>query len=93
MFRAFILLIISGLVTASLQATAPDRLTIATADRDSAKDAWRRTRLGWQRKSEWQLDSQAPPPPAAGVHPLVVAALQVLIAGGALLAGTGPARK
>jgi hypothetical protein len=55
----------------------------------SAQDPWRRTKLGWQRRSEWRLTVDAtPPPPATGIHPSIIALLQFLIASGALLAGT-----
>ena len=50
---------------------------------------WRRTNHGWERYSDWF--SQDPPlPTATRIHPILVAALQMLISLGALVAFCQP---
>ncbi len=53
-----------------------------------ARDAWRRTVQGWENTTEWeQVPIIAPEWAHLGaIHPALVAALQVLISLGALLA-------
>ena len=48
---------------------------------------WRRTNLGWEPSSRWgtEIGESTALPATTGVHPLVVAALQVLASFAALL--------
>ncbi len=53
-----------------------------------ASDDWRRTAAGWERQSYWKSDEPQgllASESVAKLHPLVLAALQVLICCGALL--------
>jgi hypothetical protein len=48
---------------------------------------WRRTVLGWEPTSQWsaERESVTPLPASTGVHPLIIAGMQVLVSCGALL--------
>ncbi|MGE0759978.1 MAG: hypothetical protein AB7O38_23385 [Pirellulaceae bacterium] len=50
-------------------------------------DAWRRTVHGWEQRDEraWLEPALTSLPPAAAIHPLVVASLFVLVSVGSLL--------
>ena len=49
----------------------------AATPRPATTIDWVRTVDGWERSSAWRL---APPPPGARLHPLLVAALELLAA-------------
>jgi hypothetical protein len=55
---------------------------------DESSVAWRRTQMGWERMSEWELKPRPEAPRIAAVHPLVIACLQLLSSVGALLVWT-----
>jgi len=56
---------------------------------------WRRTELGWEEASRWQIDVPPVqlPTPATAVHPLVIASLELMISVGALAAVSPSSRK
>ncbi|HUG69913.1 MAG TPA: hypothetical protein VMM76_19330 [Pirellulaceae bacterium] len=49
--------------------------------------AWRRTALGWEDASRWQLNATLRPLPTstAAVHPLVIASLELMLSVGVLI--------
>jgi hypothetical protein len=55
-----------------------------TAHAAQADVQWRRTSDGWQRRESWE--TQAQPGGPGGVHPLLIAALQLLVSLFALVA-------
>jgi len=76
-----LLLLGVGLLSCQFEGQSASVTTTAQAD-------WVRTVDGWERGNDWSL-SHTPPP---SLHPLVVAAGQVLVSMFALAAATGTAR-
>lgn len=73
----------------SYRIDAPVRTTNAQEPLNEAGH-WRRTAAGWQHTSQWRLPTPSrPPKPPAAVYCLSVAAMQLLISGGALVAFSG----
>ena len=77
-----LLLISLGAVACNLPASAPadDSSHEATLSHD---DTWRRTRVGWERQTDWRRPLVTPDP---AIGPLVVGLLQVFISVTALVA-------
>jgi hypothetical protein len=63
------------------------------SNRPQTPSQWRRTTRGWERRSEWELArTRRVTPPLAAVHPLLPAALILLLSTAALVAFS-PARR
>ncbi len=80
-----VILFLIGYLAAHLEMPGA-RLHASTAE-IVVKDEWRRTAAGWESVDTWRHSRLAPPGQSAAsrIHPLVVAALQVLVSLFALL--------
>ncbi len=69
-------------------AELPRAWSKAVSPQVQVSDGWRRTADGWQRREVWErpVTAYQPAPLAWSIHPLTVAALQVLVSLFALVA-------